>query len=214
MNRSIGVTRVCGQLDSLPNAMRHLPASATRSSQSALRCGSSASDFTVLMPKIVSASAACFSVSACDHALEHHAHRPQEGQDDQRDDAVAQATTIQASVAFSKNRNGSSTQSVIRSSKVVISLPVMNSRTWLIWVMLVHRLAGRVPLEIVQRQADQAIEHVQVELGVDADADDQDDQPPRVAEQRLVDYGDRQDRADQEQGGIAVVGEHLVRPPS
>ena len=78
MKRSIGVTRVCGQLDSLPNAMRHLPASATRSSHSALRCGSSASDFTVLMPKIVSPSAACFCGLGLDHALEHHAQRPQD----------------------------------------------------------------------------------------------------------------------------------------
>ena len=48
----------------------------------------------------------------------------------------AQATTIQASVAFSQNRNGSSTHSVIRSRKVVSSLPVMNSRTCWIWLML------------------------------------------------------------------------------
>ena len=42
---------------------------------------------------------------------------------------VAQTSTIQARVAFSQNRNGISTSSVIISSKVVISLPVMNCRT-------------------------------------------------------------------------------------
>ena len=47
---------------------------------------------------------------------------------------VAQTSTIQASVAFSQNRNGSSTSSVIRSSRVVISLPVMNCRTWWTWL--------------------------------------------------------------------------------
>ena len=48
--------------------------------------------------------------------------------------AVAQTSTIQASVAFSQNRNGSRTSRVIMSSSVVISLPVMNWRTWLTWV--------------------------------------------------------------------------------
>ena len=42
---------------------------------------------------------------------------------------VEQTSTIQASVAFSQNRNGSSTASVIMSSKVVINLPVMKCRT-------------------------------------------------------------------------------------
>ena len=48
----------------------------------------------------------------------------------------AQASTIQASGAFSQNRNGSSTHSVIRSRNVVSSLPVMNSRTRWIWLIL------------------------------------------------------------------------------
>ena len=102
----------------------------------------------------------------------------------------AQASTIQASDAFSQNRNGSSTHSVIRSRNVVSSLPVRNSRTSMDLADLVHRLAGRMALEVVERQAQQAIEHVQVELGVDPGADDQHDQPPRIAEQRLVDDGD------------------------
>ena len=64
MMRSIGVTSVCGQLARRPKARRHLPVSATRSSHSALRCGSSASAFTVLMPTMVSPSVAAFQVSA------------------------------------------------------------------------------------------------------------------------------------------------------
>ena len=47
---------------------------------------------------------------------------------------VAQTSTIQASVAFSQNRTGNRTSSVIMSSSVVISLPVMNCRTWLTWL--------------------------------------------------------------------------------
>ncbi len=41
----------------------------------------------------------------------------------------AAATTIQASVAFIQNRNGSRNTSVSVSRKVPISLPVTNSRT-------------------------------------------------------------------------------------
>ena len=48
----------------------------------------------------------------------------------------AQPSTIQASAAFSQNRNGSSTHSVIRSRNAVSSLPVMNSRTRWIWLIL------------------------------------------------------------------------------
>ena len=64
MKRSIGVTNVCGQFDNRAKASRHLPVSATRSSHWARRCGSNASAFTVLMPMIVSLSAAAFQVSA------------------------------------------------------------------------------------------------------------------------------------------------------
>ena len=62
--RSNGVTSVCGQLESLLKSSWLLPASATHSSQRALRCGSSASDLTVLMPTIVSPSAADLPLSA------------------------------------------------------------------------------------------------------------------------------------------------------
>ena len=48
----------------------------------------------------------------------------------------AHASTIQASGAFSQNRNGSSTHSVIRSRNAVSSLPVMNSRMRWIWLIL------------------------------------------------------------------------------
>ena len=49
---------------------------------------------------------------------------------------VAQTRTNQASVAFSQNKSGSRTSRVIMSSRVVISLPVMNSRTLLTWLTL------------------------------------------------------------------------------
>ncbi len=55
---------------------------------------------------------------------------------------------------------------------------------------LVHRLAGRVALEIIERQAQQAVEDVQVELGVEPRADHRDDQPARIAEQRFIDDDD------------------------
>ena len=64
MKRSIGVTNVCGQFDNRAKASRHLPVSATRSSHWARRCGSNARALTVLMPTIVSPSAAAFQVSA------------------------------------------------------------------------------------------------------------------------------------------------------
>ena len=64
MNRSIGVTSVCGQFVSLPKARRCFETSAMRASQSVLRCGSSASDLTVRMPTIVSPSAPDLPLSA------------------------------------------------------------------------------------------------------------------------------------------------------
>jgi len=126
MNRSIGVTRVCGQFDSLPNSIRHLPTSATLWSHNAFRCGSSASDFTVLMPKIVSPRTACFMVSA----VITLANTTRNGRRNARMMSmmvVAQTSTIHAKVALRKNRNGSRTISVMRSSRVVISLPVMTA---------------------------------------------------------------------------------------
>ena len=116
-------------------AKRHLPTSAVRSSHSALRCGSSASDLTVLMPKIVSPSAAFFRTSA----LTTLAKAMRIGRRNAKIISmikVAQTRTNQASVAFSQNNSGSRTSRVIMSSKVVISLPVMNSRTLLTWLTL------------------------------------------------------------------------------
>jgi len=55
---------VDGQLASCAKARRHLPDSAIRSSHTARRCGSNANAFTVLMPTIVSPSAADFQASA------------------------------------------------------------------------------------------------------------------------------------------------------
>ena len=64
--RSMGLTRVCGQLAKRAKARRHLPASAMRSSHCARRWGSRASAFTVLMPVMVSPRVAYFQVSAAD----------------------------------------------------------------------------------------------------------------------------------------------------
>src|SRR5712672_1830357 len=78
--RSIGLTSVCGQLLNLSKASRERPTSAIRSSHTALRCGSSASAFTVLMPTMVSPSVAAFHVS----------HRFEEAENDHHDDDGAQ----------------------------------------------------------------------------------------------------------------------------
>ena len=60
----MGVAIVCGQLLISAARIRHLAASATRSSHSVRRCGSSASDFTVRMPKIVSVITVALLISA------------------------------------------------------------------------------------------------------------------------------------------------------
>ena len=59
----------------------------------------------------------------------------------------------------------------------------------------IHGLAGRMALEIIERQAQQAIEDMQIELGVEPRADHRDDQPARIAEQRLIGEDDRHDHA-------------------
>ena len=46
----------------------------------------------------------------------------------------------------------------------------------------VHRLAGRMALEIIERQPDQPVEDVQAELGIGPDADHEDDQPAGIAQ--------------------------------
>ena len=75
---------------------------------------------------------------------------------------------------------------------------------------LIHRLAGRMALEIIERQAQQPVEDVQVELGVEPRADHRDDQPARIAEQRLVGEDDDHHRGEQHQRRDAVELQHLV----
>src|ERR1039457_2836454 len=64
MNREMGVAIVCGQLLISVTRHRHLAASATRSSHSARRCGSNASDFTVRIPNTVSVITVALLISA------------------------------------------------------------------------------------------------------------------------------------------------------
>ena len=112
--------------------------------------------------------------------------------------------------AFSQNRNGSSTHERHQIEERGQQLAGDELAHPMDLADVVHRLAGRMPLEVVERQAQQAIEHVQVDPGVDPGADHEHDQPPRIAEQRLVEDGDADDDRDQHQGRIGVVGQHLV----
>ena len=74
----------------------------------------------------------------------------------------------------------------------------------------IHRLAGRMTLEIVERQAQQAIEDVQIELGVEPRADHRNDQPTRVAEQGFIGDDDHHHGGEQHQRRDAVELQHLV----
>ena len=73
-----------------------------------------------------------------------------------------------------------------------------------------HGLAGRMALEIIQRQAQQAREDVQIQLGIQPRAHGQHNQPPGVAEQGFIDHPDRQNDGQQGQRRIAVMGQHPV----
>ena len=122
----------------------------------------------------------------------------------------AQPSTIQAMAAFSQNRNGSSTHERHQIEERGQQLAGDELAHPMDLADVVHRLAGRMPLEVVERQAQQPVEHVQVDPGVDPGADHEHDQPPRITQQRLVDDGDADDDRDQRQGRIGVVGQHLV----
>src|SRR6266478_5409648 len=108
-----------------------MPTSATRSSHSDLRSGSIASDFTVLIPKIVSPSTEARSVSA-------------------------------AETSTNTFRSGRSEA----------------------------KMTSMITPEIVERQPEQAIEQMQIQLGIHLGADREHDQAPRMAEKCLVDDGD------------------------
>ena len=74
----------------------------------------------------------------------------------------------------------------------------------------VHGLARRVALEILERQAQQAVEEMQVQLGVQPGADHRDDQPAGIAQQRVIGEDDNHDRAEQDERRHAVELQHLV----
>jgi hypothetical protein len=75
---------------------------------------------------------------------------------------------------------------------------------------LVHRLAGGVVLEIIERQAEETIEDMQIELGIHLGADRKHDQPPGMAEKRFVDHRDPENRREQDQGRNAVMRQHPI----
>ena len=128
MNSSIGVIIVDGQFASRPTCKRSSAAVATRLSHSALRCGSSASVFSVRMPCTLSTNTLLLADSAC-------CTRPIKVPIGLRKIMMitainpAPTITIQASVAFIQNRNGKRNTSVKVSRNVPIRRPVTNSRT-------------------------------------------------------------------------------------
>ena len=99
---------------------------------------------------------------------------------------VEQTSTIQASVAFSQNRNGSSTAERDQVQQRGHQLAGDELPHLVNLADLIHRLAGRVAFEVIQRQPDQPGEDVQIQLGVGAHADHGDDQAAGKTEQRLV----------------------------
>ena len=84
MKLSIGLISVCGQFASRPACSFSAPAIAVRSSHSARRCGSSASDFTVRMPCTVSTIVEPLLALGHGQLADDPAQRRQEQQDDRR----------------------------------------------------------------------------------------------------------------------------------
>ena len=132
MKLSIGLISVCGQFASRPACNFSSPASAVRSSHSARRCGSSASDLTVRMPCTVSTITEPLRLSA---SVSLPMIRRSAGKNSRMIPAIAtaQTSTIHASVGSIQNRNGSRITSVNMSRKVPMSFPVRNSRIFQTW---------------------------------------------------------------------------------
>lgn len=72
------------------------------------------------------------------------------------------------------------------------------------------RLAGRGSFEELDRQGQQAPEHVNVQTGIDPGRHHFDDLAPRVADQRFVDRHEDQHERDQRERRHRVVGENPV----
>ena len=209
MKRSIGVTMVCGQLPSLPYARRHLPASAIRSSHSCLalrldrqRLHRAYAEHRLAQRRVLG------DLGGDDTAVDN-GQRPQKHQDDDGDQAGAgQHQPSERRVQPEQERQQHAERHQVEEGRQQLAGDELAHLLDLHDV--VHRLAGRVPLEIVERQAQQAVEHVQVESRVDPGADDQHDQSSCIAQQRFVEDGDADDDRDQRQGRIGTVGQHLV----
>ncbi len=133
MNASMGVMMVCGQLARRPALSFRLPATATRWSHSARRCGSRASDFTVRMPCTVSTRVLPFSDS---ELVSLPTTLRSEGRNSRMTPAIttAHTSTIQASVGSIQNSSGSRNIRVNMSRKVPISFPVRKSRIFHTWL--------------------------------------------------------------------------------
>ena len=92
----------------------------------------------------------------------------------------AHSKTTHANGALSQNRNGSNTAKVNRSRNVASNCPGQELADPVDLRHLVHRLTGRVALEIIERQSQQPAEQMQVEFGVKSRADHRNDRPPSV----------------------------------
>ena len=123
---------------------------------------------------------------------------------------TAQTNTIVASSGLQIEQDRKHDASVMRSRIVVSKLAGQKLADAIDLADPIHGFAGRIALEIIERQPQQAVEEMQSELGVEPRADHRDDQPSRIAEQRLIGKDDRHNHRQQHQRRHAVELQHLV----
>jgi len=179
MKRSIGVTRVCGQFDNRAKASRHFAGlgdplvplgAALRLQCQGLDC-LDADDRLAERRRLP-------GLGADDPAV-HLPHRLQVGEDDDRDQPGAQQydprqRRIEPEQERQQYREGQQIE------KRRQQLPGQKFADPVDLGHLVHRLAGRVALEIIERQPQQPAEQMQVELGVEPRPDHRNDRPPGI----------------------------------
>ena len=185
MKPSIGLISVCGQFASRPACSFRPPAIAVRSSHSARRCGSSASDFTVRMPCTVSTIVEPLLLSA---TVSLPMIRRSAGRNSRMTPVITRGADQhdpgQRRLHPEQERQQEHQREHVEerahqlAGQELAHLPDLRDA--------VVDLAGRVLLEIVERQAEQPVEHVQVEPRIDPGGHDLDQLAPREAEQRLI----------------------------
>ena len=165
MKRSIGVTRVCGQLRQLAEARDAIcrPRQPARPTALALRLQRQRLDGTDAEHGLAQGRL-LLRLCRDRHGRRSRASGLRNTQNDHRDHGTRKPSRSRPASRSARTGTAAARSSVIRSRNVVSSWPVRNSRTLMDLADPVHRFAGRMPLEVIERQPQQAIEHVQIQL--------------------------------------------------